>query len=77
MPEVEEHVLPAAERKSEAEAGMEPVEPQVVTAANPDTEEVQQKERDNDIIRWPDEGPPKKEVWEVEPRYDWEKDERG
>lgn len=31
----------------------------------------------NDYIKWPDEEPPPPEVWEVEPRYDWERDERG
>ena len=31
----------------------------------------------NDLIQWPDEPPPPKEVWEVEPLYEWEKDDRG
>ena len=35
------------------------------------------RKRDNDIIKWPDEEPPKKEVWEVTPLYDWEKEDRG
>lgn len=40
-------------------------------------ERERQRKRDNDIIKWPDEEPPKKEVWEVEALYDWEKEERG
>jgi len=32
---------------------------------------------DNDIIQWPDEGPAKKELWEIAPQHEWEKEERG
>ena len=31
----------------------------------------------DDLIKWPDEEPPPPEVWEVEAKYDWEKEERG
>ena len=32
---------------------------------------------DDDIIRWPDEPPPPPEMWEIEPLYDWEREDRG
>ncbi|KAL1518706.1 hypothetical protein AB1Y20_002993 [Prymnesium parvum] len=32
---------------------------------------------DPDILRWPDEEPPKKQVWEVPPKYEWEREERS
>lgn len=34
-------------------------------------------DHDPDIIRWPDEPPPPPDMWAIEPRYDWEREERG
>ena len=41
------------------------------------TRELKEGEPYPDLIKFPDEPPPPPELWEIEPQYDWERDERG
>lgn len=66
--------LPASREQSHmaAAASLEPV-----TKVDDDEEEDREGQPYDDLIKFPDEEPPPPEVWEVEPKYEWEKDERG
>lgn len=52
-------------------------DPNMNEAGATTSEKALKSARDNDIIRWPEEEPAKKEIWEVEPVHEWEKEERS
>jgi hypothetical protein len=46
-------------------------------ASEASTSETPEGEPYPDLIKWPDEPPPPPEMWEIEPKFDWEREERG